>query len=46
MLLNLKKIVKIGNLYGYTGGSFPGMIYSTIGICPTINCMGGVIESL
>ena len=36
-----KKIVNVGNLYGFTGGSFAGMIYSAIGICPTINTAGG-----
>ena len=35
------KINRIGNLYGFTGGSFAGMIYSTDGIAPTINTSGG-----
>lgn len=35
------KTIRLGNLYGFTGGSFAGMIYSTLGLCPTINCMGG-----
>lgn len=39
------KIIKIGNLYGFTGGSFAGMIYSPKGICPAINTSGGAIES-
>lgn len=35
------KTIRLGNLYGFTGGSFAGMIYSPKGLCPTINCMGG-----
>ena len=37
----VKKTVRLGNIYGFTGGSFAGMVYSTDGLCPTINCMGG-----
>lgn len=32
---------KIGNLYGFTGGSYAGMVYSALGLCPTINTAGG-----
>lgn len=35
------KIDRVGNLFGFTGGSFAGMVYGTDGLCPTINCMGG-----
>ena len=35
------KIDRIGNLFGFTGGSFAGMVYGIDGLCPTINCMGG-----
>lgn len=35
------RIIKIGNLFGATGGSFAGNIYHPLGLCPTINCMGG-----
>lgn len=42
LLLNMTpRTIKVGNLYGFTGGSFAGMIYSPQGLCPTINCMGG-----
>lgn len=41
----VKKTVRLGNIYGFTGGSFAGMVYSTDGLCPTINCMGGAIVS-
>lgn len=34
-------LVRIGNIYGFTGGSFAGMIYSPTGLCPTINTAGG-----
>lgn len=36
-----KNLIRLGNIYGFTGGSFAGMVYSTEGLCPTINCMGG-----
>lgn len=39
------KPTRVGNIYGFTGGSFAGMVYSTDGLCPTINCMGGAIVS-
>ena len=35
------KLIRLGNLYGFTGGSFAGMIYSPHGLCPTINTAGG-----
>jgi len=35
------RIDRIGNLYGFTGGSFAGMIYGVGGIAPTINTSGG-----
>lgn len=34
------KIKKIGNIYGYTGGSFSGNVYDTSGISPTLTNMG------
>jgi hypothetical protein len=40
------KLIRLGNLYGFTGGSFAGMIYSPAGLCPTINTAGGGKESL
>ena len=39
------RTIRIGNLYGFTGGSFAGMIYSPDGLCPTINTAGGGRES-
>lgn len=35
------KLIRIGNLFGATGGSFAGNIYDPEGICPTINTAGG-----
>lgn len=35
------KIKKIGNIYGYTGGSFQGNVYDVNGISPTLNTMQG-----
>lgn len=37
----MKTINRIGNLYGFTGGSFAGMIYGIDGLAPTINTSGG-----
>jgi len=34
-------LVRIGNLYGFTGGSFSGMVYGAIGLSPSINTAGG-----
>ena len=39
------RIERIGNLYGFTGGSFAGMTYCALGISPTINICGGVTGS-
>lgn len=35
------KLMRIGNLFGATGGSFAGNIYDPDGLCPTINTAGG-----
>lgn len=35
------KIDKIGNIYGFTGGSFAGMVYGVNGCAPALNTMGG-----
>jgi len=43
-LLKLKEkinVLRIGNLYGFTGGSFSGMVYGAIGLSPSINTAGG-----
>lgn len=37
----MTRIMKIGNLFGATGGSFAGNIYDPAGLCPTINTAGG-----
>lgn len=34
-------IKKLGNIYGKTGGSFAGNVYSKSGICPCIRTGGG-----
>ena len=34
------KLETVGNIYGYTGGSFAGMVYFPV-MCPTINTSGG-----
>lgn len=35
------KVERIGNLYGFTGGSFSGMVYIDKGLAPSINTAGG-----
>lgn len=37
----MNKVIRCGNIFGFTGGSFAGNIYHPKGLCPTINCMGG-----
>lgn len=33
--------IRIGNIYGATGGNFAGNVYDQNGIAPTINTCGG-----
>lgn len=33
--------IRLGNLFGATGGSFAGMVYDQKGLCPALNTMGG-----
>jgi len=35
------RIERIGNIYGFTGGSFAGMVYWRNGLAPSINTSGG-----
>ena len=37
----MDKIERIGNIYGFTGGSFAGMVYGVSGCAPALNTMGG-----
>lgn len=34
-------MIKLGNIYGFTGGNFAGNVYSTKGIAPALNTMQG-----
>lgn len=34
-------IIRLGNIYGFTGGSYAGNVYSPNGMCPSINTAGG-----
>ena len=36
-----KKVEKLGNLYGFTGGSYAGNVYNRKGLCPTLNTVSG-----
>lgn len=35
------ELIRIGNIYGFTGGSFAGNVYITNGLAPAINTAGG-----
>lgn len=35
------ELIRLGNIYGFTGGSYAGNVYAPNGICPTINTCGG-----
>lgn len=36
-----EKVKKLGNLYGFTGGSYAGNVYDKHGLCPTLNTVSG-----
>lgn len=42
---DMNKIEKLGNINGYTGGSFSGMVYDAEGLAPTITTYGGATEN-
>lgn len=46
MFLKVMKILRIGNIFWATGGSFAGNIYRSDGLCPTINTAGGDREPM
>lgn len=33
--------IRLGNLFGGTGGNWAGMVYSTLGLCPTLRTPTG-----
>ncbi len=39
--LSIPTLIQFGNINGYTGGSFSGMVYSDLGLTPSINTVGG-----
>ena len=34
-------VIKLGNIYGFTGGNFSGIVYSPKGLAPALNTMQG-----
>lgn len=38
---NRMQEIRLGNLYGATGGNYAGNVYDMNGLCPTINTCGG-----
>ena len=39
------EVNRLGNIYGFTGGSFAGMVYSTDGLSPSLNTSQGGAEN-
>lgn len=37
----MMEVKKIGNIYGFTGGSYAGAVYDDKGISPSIDTMSG-----
>ena len=35
------EVINMGNIYGFTGGSYAGIVYAAWGISPTINTAQG-----
>lgn len=35
------EVIRLGNLYGFTGGCYGYTVYDSNGLCPTLNCMSG-----
>lgn len=41
------ELIRLGNIYGFTGGSYADNVYAPNGICPTIRtCEGGNREPM
>ena len=38
----MDKEIRIGNIFGATGGNHAGMVYNQRGLSPTLNAMRGV----
>ena len=36
-----KHEIRLGNIFGATGGSFAGMVYAAHALAPALNTMGG-----
>lgn len=36
-----KDVNKLGNIYGFTGGSYAGNVYDIYGLAPALNSMQG-----
>lgn len=39
--MTTNQLIRLGNIYGFTGGSYAGNVYSHRGLCPAINTAGG-----
>ena len=37
-------VIKLGNIYGFTGGNFAGNVYSAKGIAPALIVGGGTTD--
>ena len=46
IIMYLKSEIKrLGNIYGFDGGSYAGNVYSSKGLCPALNSTGGATDS-
>ena len=34
-------VIRLGNIFGFTGGSFAGLVYDPKGLAPTVNTAQG-----
>ena len=39
--MKISEVIRLGSLFGHTGGSFAGLVYDPDGIAPTINTAQG-----
>ena len=40
-MMSDNEVIRLGNIYGFTGGSYAGIVYDSAGIAPTLNTAQG-----
>lgn len=43
--MGAEKEIKLGNIYGFTGGNYAGNVYDKDGLSPCLSTFGGAISS-